>query len=841
MTTQQLIDDLFREGVPYAESLNSRIQQVLVSMGGDSAAIAALFRDYFPYASTFNSRLRTGLELVGVSAVDTADLFADGKNHTASLNERLLYAFAHAGPSISFTGSIAEGATTGRSAGTATLANPPVDIGTLTWSELGTGTGAALFAINSSTGAVTNSAALDYETATSYTYGIQVTDGVYTYTLLAPISVTNVLEVTLGALTLSSSTATLNASTTITLTGETSGSTFSIGTGALPTGMSINASTGDITGTPTVEETANFTVVETHPDGSNSPRSSSLSITVSSVVAPTIEIVFVAIEADSTEVGVLPREAGDTNPANAYNWRTRAPAGISTSLPYDQAVAPDGTSYLAWSEGYVKQNITNSTLPTYVMPHGWSGTRIVDVTPGDSAWGVGRGNHESSITRANTAVAAILAANPGAVPRFTILVSGGTNDDATTGSGTWETNITAAVSDFRSRVYKNGVSGATIGTDAPVIFRGMSPEFIGAYGGSPLAIEHKMRSFMHTMTNARYWKQPEGQGAGDNVHPGLAGQRNDGIGAANIRDTTTAPVITFPSSFSIYSGQKLAREITTNILAHLYLTGTDAAQFEIHQTKEGNGDSNVNNSRAHWYLRWTGNGDAPAAGTYSVTINAKGNAPTAATQAVTVTVTAAYGSAVESIVASNASLVFPNPPSTGYFAGSGYYVAQSVSLKRGFNHVNIIKSGGSYTDISSCVASNGLVGVKDANAVDGAWPFYFYSAQDETVDLYCATDGAPAGWGVIVTSVVGTVATPSASEVLGRASRVQQTAPMTRPTDGIIIGGGFCTTGTTEVSGCTQLNTEDGFWFSGFRTTTGVFGISNNGDGGMAAVALAKA
>lgn len=193
MTTQQLIDDLFREGVPYAESLNSRIQQVLVSMGGDSAAIAALFRDYFPYASTFNSRLRTGLELVGVSAVDTADLFADGKNHTASLNERLLYAFAHAGPSISFSGTIAEGATTGRAVGTATLANPPLDIGTLTWSELGTGTGAALFAIDGSTGAVTNTSALDYETAASYTYGIQVTDGVYTYQLLATVSITNVL------------------------------------------------------------------------------------------------------------------------------------------------------------------------------------------------------------------------------------------------------------------------------------------------------------------------------------------------------------------------------------------------------------------------------------------------------------------------------------------------------------------------------------------------------------------------------------------------------------------------------------------------------------------------
>lgn len=41
-------------------------------------------------------------------------------------------------PRISFSGTIEEGATTGRAVGTASLTNPPEDIGTLTWSELGT-------------------------------------------------------------------------------------------------------------------------------------------------------------------------------------------------------------------------------------------------------------------------------------------------------------------------------------------------------------------------------------------------------------------------------------------------------------------------------------------------------------------------------------------------------------------------------------------------------------------------------------------------------------------------------------------------------------------------------
>jgi hypothetical protein len=675
----------------------------------------------------------------------------------------------------------------------------------------------------------------NYETNASPT--VTLTDGVLSRTFTIPVA--NELEVTLGALALSSLSYSTGSSSSGSITGKTSGSTVTL-SGTLPTGLTLDltAMTWAWDGTGSVS-TGSFDLVETHADGSNSPRTSTQSWAITDVVEPTLEIVFVAIEADSTEVGTIVRDAGDTNPANAYNWRTRAPAGISTSLPYDEAVAPTGTSYLAWSEGYVKQNITNSGLPTYVMPHGWNGTRIVDVTAGDSTWGVGRSLHEASITRANTAVAAILAANPGAVPRFTILVSGGTNDNAAN-ADTWETNITAALADFRARVFKNGVSGDAIGTDAPVIFRGMSPEKIGAGGGAALAIEHKMRKFMYSLTNARYWKQPEGQNSGDNVHPSNAGQRADGIGAANIRDTTTAPVITFPSSFSIYTGQKLAREIVTNVPAHYYLTGADAAQFEVHQTKEGIGDTNVNNSRAHWYLRWTGNGDAPAAGTYNVTINAKGNAPTATTLAVTVTVVAAYGSVVETVVASHADAEFPTPGTTT-IGGTSRRVIANINLKRGFNFVNIGKSGGTISDVSACVASNGLVGTRDANAVNGAWPFYFYSAQDETVDLYATCTGSPTQFGVTVTSVVGTVAAPSTSQVLGRATRVQQTTSMTCPTNGIIIGGGFCTTGTTEVSGCTQLNTDDGFNFTGSRTTTGIFGISNSGDGVMAAVALAKA
>lgn len=194
-------------------------------------------------------------------------------------------------PRISFSGTIEEGATTGRAVGTATLANPPEDIGALTWSELGTGTGAALFAIDGSTGAVTNTAAIDYETATSYTYGIQVTDGVYTYQDEVTINVTNVFEAaSLSALTLDDTDIPQGSAATINIGSATTGSTITLLSGSLPAGLTLNSGARTITGTPTtVAAASSFTLRETLADSANSPRDTVFAgITVSDATAPTL-------------------------------------------------------------------------------------------------------------------------------------------------------------------------------------------------------------------------------------------------------------------------------------------------------------------------------------------------------------------------------------------------------------------------------------------------------------------------------------------------------------------------------------------------------------------------
>jgi hypothetical protein len=92
------------------------------------------------------------------------------------------------------------------------------------------------------------------------------------------VTVSNVFEQpALSALTLSSSTATVGTSTSISINGPTPGSTLA---GAVPDGMVLNSALRMITGTPTVAGTYNFTLTETLSDSANSPRVSNVAITV---------------------------------------------------------------------------------------------------------------------------------------------------------------------------------------------------------------------------------------------------------------------------------------------------------------------------------------------------------------------------------------------------------------------------------------------------------------------------------------------------------------------------------------------------------------------------------
>jgi hypothetical protein len=77
-------------------------------------------------------------------------------------------------------------------------------------------------------------------------------------------------------------------STSVSATGD--GITYSVTTGSLPTGLSLNASTGAITGTPTVEATSTFSITATDAQNQGVARSFSIAV----VTAVSVDYLVVA-------------------------------------------------------------------------------------------------------------------------------------------------------------------------------------------------------------------------------------------------------------------------------------------------------------------------------------------------------------------------------------------------------------------------------------------------------------------------------------------------------------------------------------------------------------------
>jgi hypothetical protein len=151
---------------------------------------------------------------------------------------------------------------------------------------------------------VAGATSTDFETATSHSVTVRETlaDSANSprETVLS-ITIGNVFEQpALSALTLSSSTATVGTSTSISINGATPGSTLA---GAVPDGMVLNSDLRTITGTPTVTGTYDFTLTETLADSVNSPRVSNVAVTVAASAPQANATLFPAF-ADPGSTGV---------------------------------------------------------------------------------------------------------------------------------------------------------------------------------------------------------------------------------------------------------------------------------------------------------------------------------------------------------------------------------------------------------------------------------------------------------------------------------------------------------------------------------------------------------
>ncbi|WP_269932720.1 putative Ig domain-containing protein [Aminobacter sp. HY435] len=155
------------------------------------------------------------------------------------------------------------------------------------------------------------------------------------------------LTVSLPALTLSPTDGALAGGTTgvvypgvtISTSGGTAPYSYAVTSSALPDGLALNATTGDISGTPTTVETASFTVTATDDNGATAAAAYSLAVTAGQPVVPDQTVVVaggttppdVRLDAGATGGPFESAELVSVEPANAgraeITWGDYAASG----------------------------------------------------------------------------------------------------------------------------------------------------------------------------------------------------------------------------------------------------------------------------------------------------------------------------------------------------------------------------------------------------------------------------------------------------------------------------------------------------------------------------------
>src|SRR4030095_9341396 len=132
--------------------------------------------------------------------------------------------------------------------------------------------------LNAATGAITGTPT----TAATSNFTITATDGLGA-TGARAYSVTINPAITVNPATLPNGTVGVAYSQTVSATGGTGSYTFSVSAGSLPAGLSLNAATGAITGTPTAVATSNFTITAT--DGLSATGTRAYTVAVNTAIA----------------------------------------------------------------------------------------------------------------------------------------------------------------------------------------------------------------------------------------------------------------------------------------------------------------------------------------------------------------------------------------------------------------------------------------------------------------------------------------------------------------------------------------------------------------------------
>jgi hypothetical protein len=436
--------------------------------------------------------LPAGLNIAGgtgiISGIPTAtgtfNFTVQVTNGTCSQTQA--YSIVVSCPTITFTNTTASGATVGNPYNLDASVTGNTQAITYSVSPaLPTG-----LSLNTSTGQITGiptiqTASTTYTVTASQSSGVCTTTQNYTFAVTCPFTFT--------PSTLPNTTVGTTYSQTITQTGLSGSVTWSVSIGSLPSGLSLNSSTGQITGNPTATGTFNFTIQAT--DGA-----CTVSLGYSIVVScPTIT--FTNTVAPNGTVGSaynLDASVTGNTQAITYSVAPALPAGLSLNTSTG-AITGTPTAITA-SATYTVTASQSSGVCTATQNYTFAVTcPTITITPAAGALTAGTIGSAYSVTISQTGLSGTPAwsISAGALPGG-LSIAGGTGIISGTPTATGTFNFTVQVTDgtcTQTQVYSIVVSCPTItfvNTVAPNGTVGSAYNFDASVTGNTQAITYSV-------------------------------------------------------------------------------------------------------------------------------------------------------------------------------------------------------------------------------------------------------------------------------------------------------------------------------------------------------------
>ena len=223
----------------------------------------------------------------------------------------------------------------------------------------------------------------------------------------------------------------------LTVTGGTSPFTWSVSTGSLPGGVTLNASTGLLSGTPTTAGTYSFTVKVTD----SSSLSSTEPVTLTVIPGPSLSFPAPPAGWTNTVYGNTLTESGGTSP---FTWSVSSgslPAGISLSPDGNLSGTPTATGTSSFTVKVTDANGQSATQATSISISAGVSTTFSAPPPAP----VG-GAYSDTLTATGGTAPYTWSVNAGTLPPGITLSAAGvlSGTPTTTGSYPFTVNVTDA-------------------------------------------------------------------------------------------------------------------------------------------------------------------------------------------------------------------------------------------------------------------------------------------------------------------------------------------------------------------------------------------------------------